>query len=375
MMIKSTTHKTHMSSSANNKGSNGGLEIGETRPLLKSGSNGSYSPHQPNPEDTREAAERHRLERLCVALVLFSVACGLVATLALWKVHLAQEARTAQSASLRSADAMAKLNDRVYRHDLALTKGCESTLVMLRHCEKDGPNTADSQGNMHCSYVGLERSHYIASLFGPDVADRWPLPHHLFALAPDRIGHLNFREYETLHPLSRKAGVETELAHHPAFAAQYLDMLVSDDNYVCGKVSVLSWKHEYLPDLAVELGCGPDQGCPGSYDENDYDSVWLLKYVFHPSVSIDYDDENHTAKDDASENQEQVVDDDMHGQRRHLKKGENKQAGWHVYATVVKQNFDSLAFSKLSGDYQGSATSGGAWQQNDKRKRSRYGEL
>ena len=275
-------------------------------------------------QDPLFAAEQRRVRRLCASLVLMSVLLGSTCAVVVW------QASQRRRISL-SKQALHILNDGSHH----LPPGCETTLLLLRHCEKVGPWVPDPDGTQHCSYLGYERSRYLATLFGT----RWPQPTHLFAYTPQRDHHVNFREWETLKPLSDQTGVTIELAEHPQFATTYFDLLQSGD--MCGKVVVASWRHHQLPELAERLGC---PNCPSFYADEDFESVWQLKYVYQelPATSM------RKEKDD--------------GQRR-LKK---KNHGWTVYATVTQQNFDPLAYSFQMGDYPAGGTPmGGHWQPGD----------
>jgi hypothetical protein len=334
-------------------------KLGEARPLLDNGAGRTLS---------LDYVEERRRQRLCLTLSLFCAMCVFVATLLVFYEHAVKELRAAQTAAARSEAALHDLNQNVGPQ---IPKGCETTLVLMRHCEKHGPSVIDSHGTAHCSYIGYERSSYITTLFGSDTRARWPMPSHLFALIPDRGTHMNYREYETLLPLSRKAELATELVRHPNFAADYFNLLQTGE--LCGKITVVSWKHEYLPELAIHLGCGPEDGCPQLYDENEFDEMWLLKYVFHPPLA------NHYLMDNAEEESEEANEEDNEetdgvnaknldgGQRRLQKRHRNGKRSprdkWSVYATKAKQGFDPLAFSKQSGDYpEGGAPQGGAWR-------------
>jgi hypothetical protein len=80
--------------------------------------------------------------------------------------------------------------------------GCEATVVILRHCEKGDIRE-------HCDYMGYERSVYLATIFG-DNQERWPAPSYIFAEGPGQRHNkkkMNFREIETVGPLSEKVGV------------------------------------------------------------------------------------------------------------------------------------------------------------------------
>jgi hypothetical protein len=230
-------------------------------------------------------------------------------------------------------------------------------LLSLRvlDCEKYGPHVVDSEGNAHCSYIGYERAKHLPTLFGKGA--RWPAPSHLYALTPAREGHWNYRQWETLDPLSTHLGVETSIVEHYDFVDEYFTMLQAGD--LCGRVTVIAWKHEYIPDLANSLGCGDENGCPSTYDENDYDTVWQLKYLYHAATETHEDEaglvvDNSTAPTDG-------------GPRRYLKAlpvaHSQSQKGWNLYATVSAQNFDPLAFSHQAGDYPDNGTKhGGRWR-------------
>jgi len=213
----------------------------------------------------------------------------LVAFVAVWRAHVRTVRRYAADRSSRAANAIQSLNLYLRSQSKRVSKGCESTLLVMRHCEKLGPYTTDSEGNEHCSYIGFERAKFLATLFGSsnsgDVTERWPAPLHLFALAPDRGYRWNFREWETLYPLSKKLGIDIDIVGKNEFASEYFDLLRSGQ--LCGQVAVISWKHEYISDLSASLGCGPDEGCPAFYPEDSFDQVWQLKYVFHPLENAD----------------------------------------------------------------------------------------
>lgn len=88
------------------------------------------------------------------------------------------------------------------KHYMEPPDGCEASVIILRHCEK-------GHIREHCDYVGYERSVYIASLFGDDK-ERWPAPSYIFAEGPGQRRNkdkMNFREIETVGPLSQKIGV------------------------------------------------------------------------------------------------------------------------------------------------------------------------
>jgi hypothetical protein len=231
----------------------------------------------------------------------------------------------------------------------SILAGCENTLLILRHCEKEGPSVADKRGSEHCSYLGHERAHFLPSLFG---VDKWPFPSLLYALSDDRGGHLNYREIETLTPLSNKLGLEinSQFRKNRDMAEDYFTQLSSGN--LCGQTTVVSWEHSVIPDLARALGCAD---CPGIFPDQ-YDPVWQLKFVYNILGTNIVQQEHHAII--KKDNKKKLLHE------RKLKKQQSSSNSspprWSVFSTITSQNFDPLKFSHISGDYEGSPK-GGKW--------------
>jgi hypothetical protein len=208
------------------------------------------------------------------------------------------------------------------------TTGCQATMILVRHCEKGSIRE-------HCNAIGFERSNYIASLFGNNPEARWPAPSYLFALAPGerhKKNVNNWREVETLQPLSDKTGVPIDYSFgmnsKKEFASHVFSMLRNSE--MCGKVALVSWKHDDLPHLARSIGCGPDDGCPLNWaSDNDFDSTWQILYSYHkqmyPSFAVEENKNKHKAF--------------------------GKHPQWWISGHVEKENFDPLEYSKRNGFY------------------------
>lgn len=156
-----------------------------------------------------------------------------------------------------------------------LLDGCECTVLLIRHCEK-GDLRED------CSYIGFERSVYLATLFGPHDNEKWPVPSLLFAERPagrNNPKKRNFREVETLRPTARKFNISIDstydIEHTSALAAKLFQLM--EEGQMCGKLAVISWKHSGIPHLASKLGCAETDGCPRDYPSKTFDQVWELK--------------------------------------------------------------------------------------------------
>lgn len=189
--------------------------------------------------------------------------------------------------------------------------------TVMRHCEK---------GNLkkHCDYIGLERSVYLASLFG-DKDERWPTPALIFAESPDgrHSSHKrNYREIETAGPLSQKTGVDVDASYNTETERDLVHHIggLLKRGELCGKVVVIVWKHSRIGHLARRLGCGHDQGCPTDYRGKFFDETWQLRFVYDFMVAPNAEYHHH--------------------QRPPL---------WQVFGSVQEEKFDPLAFSKKKG--------------------------
>jgi hypothetical protein len=288
-----------------------------------------------------EASQRRHTTRrllftgvIVTLLLAFGVLAGLVVRL--------QNDRSSILPEAVATKALNKLND--MSSSSSLMAGCESTLLILRHCEKEGPSVADKHGNQHCSYLGHERAHFLPTLFGPEL---WPSPSYLYAFPDQRGHHVNYREIETLAPLATKLGLEINSKHRHGrrLADDFFSYLSS--GAMCGQTALVSWKHSLIPELARALGCAD---CPEVFPDEEFDAVWQLKFVY-----------DVLGTDIFQQHYEIVKDEDDHD-KRELKKHKTTSSPrqWNVFPTVTKQNFDPLIFSHTSGDYEGSPM-GGKW--------------
>lgn len=321
----------------------------ESTHLLPQSNNNRPNPNGPHFVPMKHLTDHQRKHRLLIALLL-GVFLLILTSLALWRLTLyspdqvdpGTQTTPALKAQYEADRSLQLLNHHHHRDKKNLTQGCEATVLILRHCEKYG-NTLDEHGDAHCSYIGYQRAAFLPTLFGT----RWPLPSALLSMTTIRGQHSNFREVETLRPLSKLTGVPIELMGQStrAVADSVFETLRRGD--LCGKLVVLCWKHEHIPKLSNHLGCGPQDGCLTEYPETTFDQVWELKYVFEPPML-----------QDAMEEPTSPLDED--GGRRRLKK--KHQGGWLVYGFQTYQRFDPLEHSHAVGDYPERGTeSGGRW--------------
>eukprot|EP00547_Thalassionema_nitzschioides_P011781 CAMPEP_0194258920 /NCGR_PEP_ID=MMETSP0158-20130606/42378_1 /TAXON_ID=33649 /ORGANISM="Thalassionema nitzschioides, Strain L26-B" /LENGTH=355 /DNA_ID=CAMNT_0038998505 /DNA_START=24 /DNA_END=1091 /DNA_ORIENTATION=- len=201
--------------------------------------------------------------------------------------------------------------------------GCESTVMLIRHCEKRSLKS-------HCNFIGYERAAYLATIFGDGDTAKWPAPFKLYALgAARKHGKVNYREVETVKGIADKINKgnhknETivinqkySTKNHKQLASEILHNIMQGK--MCGKLALVSWKHSDLPKLASLLGCGPLEGCPLDYKGRMFDVVFEIKFIYKAF---------HDTRDDIL-----------------------RKAHWKVFGNIQNEQFDPLAFSKSVGDY------------------------
>lgn len=263
-------------------------------------------------DERRKKSKKLRCIRLSCAgiLVLFVVAAVYVV------VRTAIRTRDIRHHQVIAAHQISSLNA---KKTLA-APGCESLVVLMRHCEKTGPNTTDPTGNRHCSAVGMERANFLPTLFGK--GGRWPNPTAMYALNIQRPGvkHLNYREIETLTPLAEQANVSINsrfhVGHEPYLADRIFNKLAAGN--LCDRVSVISWKHTHIPAMSSSLGCGKNEGCPAFYPPRDFEQLWIIHYTYGPPA----------------------LDGEENGMNRNLKKKKAIDATWTVTGSVTREGFD-----------------------------------
>lgn len=194
--------------------------------------------------------------------------------------------------------------------------GCKVDVMIVRHCE--GLNL-----RQYCTEYGEQRANHLSTLFG-DGDERWPTPAALYARPPE-TGKMVLREIEMLQPLADKTGLPIrskgyDIAHKREMVTDIFDDMKAGD--LCGGLVVISWKHENIPKLARQLGCGVDQGCPERYPLTTYDDAWNIHYSYDQPVHTEH------------------------------KSGKIDGPKWTIQGSVQRQNFDPVAWAK-QGEWEG----------------------
>jgi hypothetical protein len=240
---------------------------------------------------------------------------------------------------------------------------CQLTVLLLRHCDDHGLFAKDDResGDKHCSHLGFERTRFLPTLFGT----RWPRPQALYALVPPPRNHgINYRQIETLLPLADQEDLPIHVVREPqqmasAIFERLLDISSTPNDSRChNSVTVVAWKHAFIPNVAAALGCGPDQGCPDAYPDDSFDLVWELQYVLAPKEPKD--EIMDTLKE--SKSSFLILQDDYGLLQTATKEDDNAAdisdssassssppppPPWTVYGSVTEQRYDPLAFDYL----------------------------
>jgi hypothetical protein len=274
-----------------------------------------------------------RRQRATLILLLFLVLLILVLVLLnmYFETHEAQwnEQRLIATYAKQADDALDILNQ-LNNGVSTIPVGCESTVLVFRHCEDLGGHVRYEDGTSHCSYLGFQRSVYLATLFGnvSDTNARWPLPSKLYGLW-NKDG-TNKRQFEILRPLSDKAQVDIHMVPFDTANQQVRDDIFNllSGGQFCNQVVAIAWKHAFIPPLAAALGCDQERGCPIQYGDYDFDTVWELQYVYKPEQLRAY----------------------PIGQSVWIHHNKSLVQGWKVFGSVTNENFDALEFKRKTYD-------------------------
>jgi len=283
-----------------------------------------------------------------------------------------------------------------------IMRHCDKAVKVTRHGKKHTTDKRDKFGDRHCSAKGKKRSKYIATLFvdpkdyqelvednGKEVAEgippvpmiksglskvssaaarkkpQFPSPLKLYALSSERPkDHENFREIETITPLSNKFHLDVDerfgiseegdlasdfFEHLSKSVTENVDMMMRTSNptdssgveaelNLCNNgMTVVNWKHSRIPILARALGCGKNQGCPKKYKGHDFDTVWLLTFQY----SLSLGDINELDVDSSLLALESLSKSAQVSLRHHKKKAHSRSNGnWKITAELVNEGFE-----------------------------------
>ena len=180
-------------------------------------------------------------------------------------------------------------------------------IYVIRHGEKLGDPSDESEGGKHLSMRGSARAAALPSLFvaatpqlsceltsakaGYDAryaeqsvsgsAPRFSAPDFLFATKKSAQSN---RPVETITPLAAALQLPINSGHEFP-DAKYCDLakLVLHDLTYAGKVVLICWHHGTIPDLAAKLGVTQQLSWKGKV----FDRVWQIAYDTDPPTFTD----------------------------------------------------------------------------------------
>lgn len=151
-------------------------------------------------------------------------------------------------------------------------------IILLRHAEKSAYET-----DPHLSVRGHERAHALTRFLTNNAAvARLGQPTALFACRPARLCQSQ-RPRETMEPLAAQLKVPIQSPYEAKQYAALASHVLMGKEWN-GKVIVICWVREYLPELAAALGVRPE---PRAWKANVFDEAWVVEYRgVHPSLQI-----------------------------------------------------------------------------------------
>jgi hypothetical protein len=155
----------------------------------------------------------------------------------------------------------------------------DKLIMIIRHAEKPLPGQADRgvdesglEDDKSLTVRGWQRAGALAHLFS---SPQLPLqvPAAIVASAPvkmDGSGTRSLRPTQTVAPLAGRLQIEPDTAFSKGQEAQAGPAI-----YLQAHPTLVCWQHEAIPRLASAI-VGSAEIAPAAWDDDDYDSVWLL---------------------------------------------------------------------------------------------------
>ena len=137
-----------------------------------------------------------------------------------------------------------------------------SLIMIIRHGEKP-----EGEKDLNLTPQGYARAKALATV----IPDHFPRPDFLFAAKKSKGSD---RPIETITPLS-KALDEPIDSQFKADEVEQIAHAILDNPKYAGKVVLICWHHEKIPDLAKALGA---KDAPEKWSGKVFDQVWEITY-------------------------------------------------------------------------------------------------
>lgn len=153
-----------------------------------------------------------------------------------------------------------------------------SSIILIRHAEKptDGPE------GQNLSKKGWKRAYALPRLFAENLQLKTRgLPDFLIAAKPHtKTGSV--RSIQTLQPLSEWL-LKPILANFTKDDISKLAQLIKTSPEMNGKVVMIAWQHDSIPELAKRLGAWQ---APSEWPSETFDRFWLLDFENNKLVNF-----------------------------------------------------------------------------------------
>jgi hypothetical protein len=136
-------------------------------------------------------------------------------------------------------------------------------ILVMRHAEK-----TDDRDDIHLSDAGKERAQKLADF----ILHKYGPPDFIFAAKESSRSN---RSYETLLPLSDKAGVSIDDSIKDKECDRLAQLLMK--RRYAGKFIVIAWHHDMLPKLLADLHA-PKRTYPAKWDSSTFNEIFELDY-------------------------------------------------------------------------------------------------
>jgi len=144
--------------------------------------------------------------------------------------------------------------------------------LLLRHGHKSGERVNGMNLNTNLSHKGWQQALHLAQIVPACFVQGKRL--HLASYRFDLATGKNARSYQTLVPLAVASGASIRVYSDSESASRANGQMILADPANDGALVVIAWEHRHMPELAQGLGWQT----LGAIANDDFDSLWLLRY-------------------------------------------------------------------------------------------------
>jgi hypothetical protein len=168
-----------------------------------------------------------------------------------------------------------------------------SRIILIRHAEKPDDDSAKD-----LNAAGVARANALVDFFATNavIAEKGE-PQFIFAKYKKGSSAPTMRAVETVTPLARALGIAVDTDYGKKNMSDMTSSLLKDAAYD-GKVVLICWDHDELPDLAQALGI---TAAPAKWKGGVYDRFWVADFDSEGSVTTFQDLPQHLMPGDSTQ--------------------------------------------------------------------------